>query len=628
MNSERTYSNKYLAYMTLGALGVVFGDIGTSPLYAMRECFFGPHGVPLDIDNIYGVVSLIFWALVMVISVKYLGVVLKADNRGEGGVLALMALANRELDVDKDRKRKVLVVLGLVGAALLYGDGVITPAITVLSAIEGLKVGTNFFEPYVIPITVVILVLLFLVQSSGTARIGVIFGPVILLWFACLGLLGIRGVWNHPEVLQALSPTYGVKFFINQGWNAFHVLAPVFLAVTGGEALYADMGHFGKLPIRIGWFSVCLPALLLNYLGQAATLISDPSTISNPFFLSAPSWALYPLVILAAFSGVIASQAVISGAFSLTRQAVQLGYLPRLVIRHTSSDEIGQIYVPRINWLLLAATVWLVLEFRSSSNLASAYGIAVSTTMFITSLLMWVVCREIWHWSLPKCLLIISVFIIIDGAFFFANIAKFFDGGWFPLLLGGTVFTLMTTWRKGRQILMQRLRARVVNFEKFVAQLNEKPPHKISGTAVFMAGSLEGTPPALVHNVKHNKVIHESVIIMMVKTDDVPHVSVENRLTIQKVREGFYRIIVHYGFKDSPNIPGALQLARGQGLEIKPAEVTYFLGRETLLATKKPGMAIWREELFAMMSSNAQRATAFFQIPPDQVVEIGLQVEL
>lgn len=629
MNSGKNNSTGYLAFMTLGALGVVFGDIGTSPLYAMRECFTGAHGVPLEANNVLGVLSLIFWSLIITISIKYLAVVLKADNRGEGGVLALMALANRELNMEKDRKRRVLVLLGLFGAALLYGDGVITPAISVLSAIEGLKVGTNFFEPYIIPITVFILVLLFLVQSSGTNRIGVVFGPIILIWFTCLGIMGIRSAVQTPQVFKALSPTYAIEFFAHSGSKGFAVLGAVFLVVTGGEAMYADMGHFGRRPIRIGWFTVALPALLFNYLGQGALLLRDPLAIRNPFFLLAPSWAIYPLVALAAMATVIASQAVISGSFSLTRQAVQLGYLPRLVIRHTSSDEIGQIYVPRVNWMLLLATVWLVLEFKTSSKLAAAYGIAVSTTMLITTLLMWVVCREIWKWTLPRTIGIIFLFIIIDLAFFGANITKFREGGWFPICLGAFIFTLMTTWRKGRQILMRRLQARAIKLEKFINQISQNPPHRISGTAVFMSGTLDGTPPALVHNVKHNRVIHENVVIMMVKTDDVPHVSVENRLTMEKVRDGFFRVVVHYGFKDSPNIPGALQIARGQGLEINnSSEVTYFLGRETLLATKNPGMAIWREELFAIMSSNAQRATAFFQIPPDQVVEIGLQVEL
>lgn len=618
----------YIAFMTLGALGVVFGDIGTSPLYAMRECFNGPTHVPLDTFHIYGVVSLIFWALVIIICIKYLVVVMDADNRGEGGVLALMALVNREINVEKGMKGRCLMFLGLFGAALLYGDGVITPAISVLSAVEGLQVGTDVFTPYVLPITIGILVLIFLVQSSGTNRIGVVFGPIILIWFTAIGVIGFFSAIQTPEIFQALSPHYALEFMLTGGWRMFGVLGSVFLAVTGGEALYADMGHFGKKPIRLGWFAIAFPGLIFNYLGQGALLMRDPSAVSNPFFLLAPSWALYPMVVLAALAAIIAAQAVISGSFSLTRQAVQLGFLPRLVIKHTSSEEIGQIYVPRINWALCLATVWLVLEFRTSSGLASAYGIAVSTCMLITTMLMFVVCRYVWNWSLWRSALVVAGFFVVDFALFSANMAKFMDGGWFPVALGVFIFTLMTTWRKGRQILMLRLRARAIPLEKFITQLKESPPHRISGTAVFMSGSMDGTPPALVHNVKHNRVLHDCVIIMMVRTDDVPHVSVENRITLEKAREGFYRAVVHYGFKDSPNIPGALQIARGQGLDFKPSEVTYFLGRETLLATKNPGMAIWREELFAVMSANAQRATAFFQIPPDQVVEIGLQVEL
>ena len=493
---------------------------------------------------------------------------------------------------------------------------------------EGLEIATPLFQPYIIPITIAILIGLFLFQSQGTARVGKIFGPVTLLWFVVLALLGIRWIIRQPAVLGAINPWHGVEFFWTNGWAGFLVLGSVFLVVTGGEALYADMGHFGKNPIRKAWFFIALPALILNYFGQGALLVYEPSAASNPFFYLCPRWGLYPLIVLAAMTTVIASQAMISGSFSLTRQAVQLGYLPRLVIQHTSSDEIGQIYVPRINWMLLIGTVWLVLEFRSSDALAGAYGIAVSTTMVITTLLMFTVMRKLWNWNLAVAIAVIAFFLVIDLAFFTANLAKLGHGGWFPIAVGVTFFTIMTTWRQGRRLLGERLQSRTIPIAEFLQKIQVEPPIRIPGTGVFMSGQGDGTPPALYHNVKHNKVLHDRVVIMMVATENVPHVSIEDRIEIQLLGPNFYRITAYYGFKDTPNVPGALRLAKNEGVDVAIDDATFYLGRETLLPTKRPGMAIWREKLFATLSANAERATAFFKIPPEQVVEIGIQVEL
>lgn len=626
--------------LALGALGVVFGDIGTSPLYAFRECF--THNAALDAtpSNVLGVLSIVFWSLVLIVSIKYLVFVLRADNRGEGGVLALMALAHPERRttlgmVREDRRqmaslrRRVFVLLGLFGAALLYGDGMLTPTVSVLSAIEGLKVATPVFEPFVLPITIIILILIFTFQRIGTARIGAVFGPIILTWFLTMALLGARWLVRYPEVLHALHPAHAVAFFRDNGFEAFRSMGAIFLVVTGSEAMYADMGHFGRGPIRIGWFWLAFPALLFNYFGQGALLLADPAAIENPFFHLPPRWALYPVITLATVSTVIASQAVISGAFSLTRQAVQFGYLPRMDIQHTSSEEIGQIYVPFVNWALLVSTIWLVLEFRSSSNLAAAYGIAVSTTMVITTLLLYAVQRHLWKWPLVLALGFLALFIATDLTFFGANLLKIWQGGWFPLVVGASVFTAMSTWRRGRQILAERLQTRSIPIDAFLKELEANPPVRIPGTAVFMTGQDRGTPPSLAHNVRLNRVLHEQVLIMRVTTEDVPRVSVEERLEMESIGQGIHRVTVHYGFKDTPNVPGVLHLLRARGMEnINPADVTYYLGRETLLATHRPGMAIWRDKLFAFMAANAQRATTFFKLPPNQVIEIGMQVEL
>lgn len=620
--------SKPLLYLALGALGVVYGDIGTSPLYAFRESFHETHGIPVTHDNILGILSLIFWSLITLISIKYLVFVMRADNRGEGGILALTALVNRIRPVARNTPRYRLILLGLFGTALLYGDGMITPAISVLSAVEGLEIATPLLQPYIIPLTIAILVGLFLFQSQGTERVGKIFGPATLLWFLVLALLGIRWIVQQPHVFLAINPYYGFEFFWVNGWHGFLVLGSVFLVVTGGEALYADMGHFGKAPIRMAWFTVVLPALLLNYFGQGALLLEHPEAVVNPFYRMAPQWALYPIVFIATLATVIASQALITGAFSLTRQAVQLGYLPRMEIRHTSSDEIGQIYIPGINWMLMIACISLVLAFRTSSNLAAAYGVAVTSTMVITAILLFIIQREKWGWPLSNAVAFTAFFLIIDLSFWGANIIKLPDGGWFPLVIGIVVFTLMTTWKRGRVILSERLRTGSMPFTTFAERLGANQVIHVPGTAVFMYSDPTSTPPALVHNLKHNKVLHERVVLLSVETMEIPRVSNKERIEVTKLENGFFRVVLHYGFMEDPNVPRDLMRARKQGLELKASEVTYFLGRERLIASKKPGMAIWRENLFATMTRNARAATDFFRLPPDRVVELGSQVEI
>jgi KUP system potassium uptake protein len=619
---------RYFYVLALTALGVVYGDIGTSPIYALRESL-GPHyGLAPTPDNVLGVLSLIFWALVIVISIKYLGFVMRADNRGEGGMIALTSLVAPPQRMRPGSRRWTLVLAGLFGASLLYGDSMITPAISVLSAIEGLQVATPLFEPYVIPVTVVILVGLFAVQYRGTAGVGKVFGPVTLLWFTTLGVLGIGQIVRNPAVFAAINPAYGYRFFADNGVPGFLVLGSVFLVVTGGEALYADMGHFGRGPIRFTWFTVVLPALLLNYFGQGALLIRDPAAIAHPFFLMAPQWALYPLVALTTAATVIASQAVISGAFSLTRQAVQLGYLPRLEIQHTSERQIGQIYIPTVNWLLMLACIGLVLGFRSSSNLAAAYGVAVTTDMVFTTLLFAYVALNRFGWAAWKVGTLLVGFLMVDLAFWGANIVKVPDGGWFPLVIAAGFFTLMTTWKKGRQILADRLQKQTLPIDLFLQDVRENARTRVPGTAVYMYGNPEGTPPALLHNLVHNKVLHESVVFLMVDTEEIPVVADEERAEVAELGMGFYRIALRYGFTEDPDIPGALRGIRVPGLDLRPMHVSFFLGRETLIASKKPGMAIWREMLFAVMSRNARTATSFFGLPPNRVVELGAQIEL
>ncbi len=627
-HQDRTPHGRRLFTLSLAALGVVYGDIGTCPLYALRECFHGPHAIAATRENVLGVLSLMFWSLIVVISVKYLLFVLRADNQGEGGILALTALAT-PIKVVSRTERWPLILLGLFGAALLYGDGMITPAISVLSAVEGLQLATPIFTPYVVPITIVILIALFVIQSHGTAGVGLIFGPVTCIWFLVLAVLGTRQIIAHPSVLAAINPMHAVQFFVTNGGSGYLILGTVVLVVTGGESLYVDLGHFGRRPIRLVWFAVVLPALLLNYFGQGAMLITDPETRTNPFFLLAPSWALYPLVALATCATIIASQAVISGAFSITKQAVQFGFLPRLTTAHTSSTESGQIYMPGVNWALMIACIMLVLGFGSSSNLAAAYGIAVISTMTITSMMFLVVAHERWRWSRPKIVLVVGVFLVIDLAFFGANLVKIPHGGWFPILVAISIFTLMTTWKRGRRAVAALLLSSARPIDDFLRDIERKPPVRVAGTAVFMSGSSAGTPPALTHNLKHNHVLHEQIVLLTARTEQTPRVDPDERVQVDPLSHGFWRVTVKFGFMEEPDVPAALERIRDPRLHIDPDAVTYFLGRETLIAKKKvPNMALWREKLFVTMSRNAMNATNYFCLPPERVVELGAQLEI
>ncbi|MCY1014686.1 potassium transporter Kup [Pyxidicoccus sp. MSG2] len=618
-----------LAPLALGALGIVYGDIGTSPLYALRDCFSGEHGIAPTPANVLGVLSLVFWSLIIVISVKYLGFVMRADNRGEGGILALLALVvQRGGREGSGARRMVLLTLGLFGAALLYGDGVITPAVSVLSAVEGLSVATPLFTPYVVPIALVILLALFLVQSKGTGGIGRVFGPLMVVWFTVIAVLGIHEVVSNLSVLHAVLPTHAVRFFVHNGWHGFLVLGAVFLVVTGGEALYADMGHFGYRPIRLAWFALVLPALLLNYFGQGALLLREPSAATNPFFHLAPDWALYPLVALATTATVIASQALISGVFSLTRQAIQLGYWPRLEVVHTSAEEQGQIYLPGVNIALLLGVVLVVLGFRSSTALTAAYGIAVTATMAITTCLAYVVARERWGMRRSVLVPLAGLFLAVDLAFFGANFVKVAHGGWLPLTMGVVLFSLMTTWKRGRELLGQKLRASSLGLKDLLESFGDNAPHRVPGTAIFMTGNPEIAPSAMLHNLKHNKVLHEQTLLLTIATEDVPHVPSAERVTVESLPLGFRRIIARYGFMDDPSIPDILKRCREAGLPFNVMSTSFFLGRETLIVSRNPGMARWREAVFVWMSRNARSATAFFRIPPNRVVELGAQVEL
>lgn len=624
--SDREPRGKYLAFLCLGALGVVYGDIGTSPLYALRECFHGPHAVAPTHANVLGVLSLVTWSLIIVISIKYLVFVMRADNRGEGGILALMSLVRPERS--DPTKRWILTAIGLFGAALLYGDGIITPAISVLSAVEGLHIATPMFEGNVVQITIIVLVLLFYFQKHGTSGVGAVFGPVMLIWFFCLFTLGMYQIIQTPGILKGINPYYALEFFLHNKWHGFLVLGSVFLVVTGGEALYADMGHFGRKPIRLAWFIFVLPALQINYLGQGALLLRNPSAVEHPFYLMTPAWATLPMVGLATLATFIASQAVISGAFSLTRQAVQLGYWPRMHIRHTSAKEIGQIYIPGINWALMIATIWLVVEFGTSSKLAAAYGVAVTTTMVATTVLLYFVGRSVWKWGLAKTIMLTSFFLAIDLAFFGATIIKFFSGGWFPLVVGAGVFTLMTTWRRGRMILNDRLSEVALPDHLFIDSLKAEKPYRVSGTAVFLDRTPDATPHALLHNIKHNKILHEQVILLTIITEDSPHVPENKRIKIVSRGERIYRMVIKFGFMEDPDVSKVLRKVELEGKTLKPEQMSFFLGREKLIATDRPGMAIWREKLFAWMSQNATAAAYFFNLPPDRIVELGASIEL
>ncbi len=657
-------SGSYLAALSLAALGVVYGDIGTSPLYALKEVFSEHYGLGVTPANVLGILSLIFWSLVLVISVKYLAFVMRADLRGEGGIMVLTALVTpsrvhvmgaprtpaegdaapaaapgetREHAAERvGRRRTVLIALGLFGAALLYGDGMITPAISVLSAIEGLSVATDFFtvpgrEPFIPGITIAILVALFAVQSRGTAGLGKVFGPITAVWFLMLAGFGIYQIALTPGVLAAVNPAYGWDFFVQNGLTGYWVLGSVFLVVTGGEALYADMGHFGIRPIRLAWFVAVLPALMLNYFGQGALLIRTPGAAENPFFrmVPGPDWMVYPAVIMATVATCIASQAIISGAFSLTRQAVQLGYLPRLDIRQTSNREYGQIYIPAVNWALLAACIGLVLGFRTSTNLAAAYGVAVTATMFVTTLLFYVVARQRWGWNRWATLALCGVFLVIDIAFLGANLVKVPDGGWFPLAAAGLIFVLMTTWKRGREILGERLQMGALPLTAFLADDGVARLARVPGTAVFMGGNPDSTPVALLHTVKHMKSLHETVVMLTVRTEEIPHVEAADRIRVEKFDHGFYRAIVTFGFTDDPDVPAALALAQEPGLSFSEMHTTYVLGRERVISTHVgSGMARWRERLFGILSNNARSATAFFNIPANRVVEMGAQIEI
>jgi KUP system potassium uptake protein len=611
-----------LLLLCLASLGIVYGDIGTSPLYAMRECFYGQHGVAPTHANVLGVLSLILWSLVLIISVKYLILILRADNRGEGGILALATLVHDVL-----RRGKFFFLLGLFGAALLYADGMITPAISVLGAVEGLHIATPLFEPYLLPIAIVILIALFLFQSRGTTGVGRVFGPITLVWFVAISLLGLQQIVRAPQVIAAINPVHAFEFFVMNGSRGFVVLGAVFLVVTGGEALYADVGHFGTKPIRLTWFAVVLPALTLNYFGQGALLLVEPEAAVNPFYRMAPSWALYPMVVLATAAAVIASQAIISGAFSLTMQAIQLGYSPRLKVIYTSARIIGQIYVPVVNWGLMIACIALVLGFRTSSNLAAAYGVAITTTMLITTILFYIVARRRWRWPAAAALPIAAFFVTIDLAFFGANMLKVAHGGWFPLLVSGAILFLMLTWRKGRRVLRGRLSEICIPLNAFLPEL--KNIRRVPGTAVYMSGNRSGTPLALLHNLKHNKVLHEQVVLLTVRTEEVPYLAnAKDRVALENLDEGFWRAQIHFGFMEKPDVPGALGNVKQTGLRFDPMRTTYFIGRETILATRKQGLSSWRGSMFAWMTRNAGDVSSYFCLPPNGVVELGARVEV
>ncbi|RYX96601.1 MAG: potassium transporter Kup [Comamonadaceae bacterium] len=615
-----------LAALTLGAIGVVYGDIGTSVLYAVKEVFGHGH-VPFTPENVYGILSIFVWTLTVIVSIKYVALVLRADNNGEGGLIAMLALASIAVK-DKPKLRGVLLAVGIFGTSLFYGDGVITPAISVLSAVEGLEVISPAFKKGVIPITLVILFVLFAVQKRGTADIGKFFGPITLLWFSVLAILGVSQIITHPEILWAVSPFYALRFMWDFPGTTFIILGAVVLCVTGAEALYADLGHFGKKPIRLAWFSVVMPCLVLNYFGQGALLLANPEAVKNPFFLMAPEWALLPLVLLATLATVIASQALITGAFSVTKQAIQMGYLPRLNIQHTSVRDAGQIYMPFVNWALFVTIVLAVLMFRSSSNLAAAYGIAVCADMLITTILTFYVIRYGWKYPLGLCIAATGAFFVVDFAFFASNLMKLFAGGWFPLVIGGAVFTLMMTWKQGRQLLNDKLRADAIDLPSFLDAVFVSPPARVEGTAVFLTAEPGTVPNALLHNLKHNKVLHENNLFVTVRSHEVPWIGLDKRLEIESLGHHCWQVVIHYGFKNDPDVPKALLQMRGRGCETEPMTTSYFLSRDTVIPTIGTGMANWREKLFAQMHANASDAADFLNLPNNAVVELGSKIEI
>jgi len=607
---------------------VVFGDIGTSPLYAVKETFSPDHGIALGADNILGGLSTIFWALMIVVSLKYVVLIMRADNRGEGGIMALIALAQQAIRGHAEW-RVPLLLIGVFGASLFYGDAVLTPAISVLSAIEGLEVGTGAFKPYVVPLSVGVLLGLFSFQSRGTAVVGRLFGPITMLWFLAIGAAGVHGIVREPAILRALDPLHAIGFVTGHGTASFVVLGSVVLAVTGAEALYADMGHFGKGPVRVAWFSLVAPALVLNYFGQGALLMAQPAALQNPFYLLVPAWALYPMVALATAATVIASQATISGAYSLTKQAVQLGFLPRMTIVHTSAREMGQVYIPAINWMLCFTVIAAVIGFGSSSRLAGAYGVAVTATMLVDTLLTFFVIRFGWGYPLALCIAATGFFAVIDASFFAATLVKVADGGWFPLVIGAGVYVAMTTWRRGREILFEHLNATSVPLGPFLESLFRDPPQRVPGTAVFLTATPDATPHALLHNLNHNKVLHERVVFLTVEIRAVPWVAFEERVTCERLGHGCWRVRVRYGFMNRPDVTAALELCGALGLDLEPMETSYFLSRQQVVATEEGvGMALWRDRLFAAMARNAGNVTDFFNIPPNRVIELGTRVQI
>lgn len=619
-------SKSSLAALTLGAIGVVYGDIGTSVLYAIKEVFGSGH-VEFTPDNVYGILSLFFWTLTVIVSLKYVTLILRADNNGEGGLVAMLALASQSVK-DKPRLRRTLLLIGIFGTCLFYGDGVITPAISVLSAVEGLEIVSPAFKKAVIPLTLVILFALFAVQKRGTAGIGKFFGPITLLWFTAIGLLGVAQIANNPAILWALSPHHALGFIISYPGTTFIILGALVLCVTGAEALYADLGHFGKKPIRLAWFSVVMPALTLNYFGQGALLLRSPEAVKNPFYLMAPDWALLPLVGLATMATVIASQALITGAFSVTKQVIQLGYLPRLQVQHTSVKDTGQIYMPFVNWGLFVAIVLAVLLFRSSSNLAAAYGIAVTLDMLITTVLTFFVIRYGWQYPLWLCIAATGSFFVVDLAFFSSNLLKLFDGGWFPLAIGGAVFMLMTTWKQGRAQLNAALRQDALDLPSFLDAVFISPPARVEGTAVFLTAEPGNVPNALLHNLKHNKVLHQNNLFVTVRNHEVPWIGLDKRVEIQSLGHDCWQVIVHYGFKNDPDLPAALEQVRNQGCSLESMTTSYFLSRDIVIPTMSHGMSSWREKLFAQMHHNASAAAEFLNLPNNAVVELGSKIEI
>jgi KUP system potassium uptake protein len=640
-HSHEPPKGKELRLLALAALGVVYGDIGTSPLYALKEVFGGPHAVALTHDNVLGILSLMFWSLNFVVSFKYIGLVMRADNRGEGGILALLALVRPG---GQAKGRGFILMVGLFGAALLYGDGVITPAISVLGAIEGLEVATEIFKPWVVPISIAIITALFWVQKHGTAGVGRIFGPVTTLYFICIAMLGIRGITMNPEVLHALNPWYAFDFFVREQWHGFTVLAAVVLVITGGEALYADMGHIGPRPIRLAWFVVVLPALALNYFGQGGLLLANPQAVTNPFYELVPGWALYPMIAIATGAAVVASQALISGAFSLTQQAMQLGFAPRMRLIHTSRTAIGQIYMPGVNWALWVACIALVLAFKTSTALAATYGVAVTGTMLTTSILFAIVMRQLWQWPMWRVVLITTLFVVVDVAFLGANLLKIPDGGWFPLVAAGVVYLLMSTWKLGRRQVTALLQESSLPLDLFIPDMVRRKPHRVPGVSVVMTSIPDVAPPVLLHHLKHNKVLHEQVILMTITSVEIPQVDEADRVDVVDKGEGFVQVFAKYGFLESPNVAAILAATaeqlptptEGKVPALRLNEVTFYLGRETLIVTPRTkhgakaraAMPAWRATLFAVMTRNAQSASAYFGLPPNRVVELGAQLQV